>query len=106
MFFLMLSQLSQLFRPHQVVINFTMLIPQVQDKYMIVNQLFVFFTTLKKLMFCITGIVRLKNKEVFGLIQKHSLYTAVSDKIQALMELDWEQATRMLLDNIDKIPVC
>ncbi|PVD30846.1 hypothetical protein C0Q70_10121 [Pomacea canaliculata] len=48
--------------------------------------------------------LRLKNKEVFGLIQKHSLYTAVSDKIQALMELDWEQATRMLLDNIDKIP--
>lgn len=59
MFFLMLSQLSQLFRPHPFVINFTMLIPQVQDKYMIVNQLFVFFAILKKLMFCITGIVRL-----------------------------------------------
>ncbi|KAK7508589.1 hypothetical protein BaRGS_00000155, partial [Batillaria attramentaria] len=49
--------------------------------------------------------LRLKNKEVFALIQKHALYTAISDKIHALMDLDKEQATKMLLEHLDKIPV-
>ena len=50
-------------------------------------------------------VCRLKNKDVFALIQKHSLYTALSDQIKPLMALDSEQATKLLLDNVDKIPV-
>ena len=48
---------------------------------------------------------RLRNKDVFALIQKHSLYTALSDQIKPLMTLDSQQATKLLLDNLDKIPV-
>ncbi|KAK7109649.1 hypothetical protein V1264_013653 [Littorina saxatilis] len=49
--------------------------------------------------------LRLKNKDVFNLIQKHSLYRALSDQIRPLMALDSEQATKLLLDNMDKILV-
>ena len=49
--------------------------------------------------------LRLKNKDVFELIKKHSLYAALSDQIKPLMALDSDQATRLLLDNMDKIPV-
>ncbi|KAL8579065.1 hypothetical protein ACOMHN_036004 [Nucella lapillus] len=49
--------------------------------------------------------LRLRNKDVFALIQKHSLYKALGDQIKSLMALDSEQATKLLLENIDKIPV-
>ncbi|XP_076460755.1 vacuolar protein sorting-associated protein 41 homolog [Babylonia areolata] len=49
--------------------------------------------------------LRLRNKDVFALIQKHSLYKALSDQIKPLMALDSEQATKLLLENVDKVPV-
>jgi len=49
--------------------------------------------------------LRLKHKDVFQLIKTHSLYQKVSDKITQLMELDEEQATKMLLENTETIPV-
>jgi len=49
---------------------------------------------------------RLKNKDVFEIILKHNLFTAINDKIVMLMEFDKTTAVQMLLDNRDKIPVC
>ncbi|KAH3717295.1 hypothetical protein DPMN_060078 [Dreissena polymorpha] len=49
--------------------------------------------------------VRLKHKDVFLLINKYSLFENVSDKIVQLMEFDEENAVKMLMDNIDKIPI-
>ncbi|KAL3832067.1 hypothetical protein ACJMK2_023745 [Sinanodonta woodiana] len=49
--------------------------------------------------------LKLKHKDVFALIQKHSLYDAISDNIVELMEFDEEQAIQMLIDNVQKIPI-
>lgn len=47
-------------------------------------------------------ILRLQNSEVFNVIKKHDLYANVPDKIVALMDLDRDKATALLLEK-DKI---
>ncbi|KAL5007431.1 hypothetical protein ScPMuIL_016237 [Solemya velum] len=49
--------------------------------------------------------LRLQHKDVFKLIYKHKLFSAISDKIEQLMQFDQEQAVTMLIDNIDSIPM-
>ncbi|XP_035827939.1 vacuolar protein sorting-associated protein 41 homolog isoform X2 [Aplysia californica] len=49
--------------------------------------------------------LRLKHKDVFHLIHAHGLYDKISDKIIQLMDLDQEQAVKMLLDNNETISV-
>ncbi|XP_052801970.1 vacuolar protein sorting-associated protein 41 homolog isoform X2 [Mya arenaria] len=49
--------------------------------------------------------IKLKHPDVFKLINRHSLYEAVSDRIVQLMEFDKDNAVKMLIDNIGKIPV-
>ena len=49
--------------------------------------------------------LRLKHKDVFLLIKKHSLFGAVSDRIVQLMEFEAETAVTMLIENRDKILV-
>ncbi|ESO87990.1 hypothetical protein LOTGIDRAFT_126722, partial [Lottia gigantea] len=48
---------------------------------------------------------RLQHKDVFQLIKKHNLFDSINDKIVQLMHFDQDQAVKMLLDNMDKIPV-
>ncbi|OWA52572.1 Vacuolar protein sorting-associated protein 41-like protein [Hypsibius exemplaris] len=51
--------------------------------------------------------VKLKHPDVFDLIAKHRLFRTVADKqlAIALMEVDAEQAIRLLTENIDAIPM-
>ena len=49
---------------------------------------------------------RLKHKDVFLLINKYNLFEAVSEKTEQLMEFDLDNAVKMLMDNVQKIPVC
>ncbi|KAK3103437.1 hypothetical protein FSP39_019243 [Pinctada imbricata] len=49
--------------------------------------------------------IKLRHKDVFTLIHKHSLFTSISDKITQLMEFDQEKAVQLLLDNMDKISI-
>ncbi|XP_077978241.1 vacuolar protein sorting-associated protein 41 homolog [Glandiceps talaboti] len=49
--------------------------------------------------------LKLGHKDVFQLIHKHNLFDSIQDKIVLLMEFDTEQATRMLLDNMEKVPI-
>ncbi|XP_048239189.1 vacuolar protein sorting-associated protein 41 homolog [Haliotis rufescens] len=49
--------------------------------------------------------LRLKHKDVFQLIHKHDLFDSISDKIVQLMQFDQDQACKMLLDNVAKVPV-
>ncbi|WAQ93716.1 VPS41-like protein [Mya arenaria] len=49
--------------------------------------------------------IKLKHPDVFKLINRHSLYEAVSDRIVQLMEFDKDNAVKMLIDNIGKIPL-
>ncbi|KAK6166083.1 hypothetical protein SNE40_022857 [Patella caerulea] len=49
--------------------------------------------------------LKLQHKDVFQLIKKHNLFDSINDKIVQLMQFDQEQAVKMLLDNMDKIPV-
>lgn len=49
---------------------------------------------------------RLKHKDVFDLIHKHSLFHSISDKIEMLVDFDKDRAVRLLLENMDKVPVC
>ena len=48
---------------------------------------------------------RLKHNDVFDLIHRHNLFDSITDKIVLLMEFDAENATKMLIDNVDKVPV-
>uniref|UniRef100_A0A3P8ZP99 Vacuolar protein sorting-associated protein 41 homolog n=1 Tax=Esox lucius TaxID=8010 RepID=A0A3P8ZP99_ESOLU len=50
--------------------------------------------------------LRLRHKDVYQLIHKHNLFSAIEDKIVLLMDFDKEKAVDMLLDNEDKISVC
>uniref|UniRef100_A0A5F8HDC8 VPS41 subunit of HOPS complex n=1 Tax=Monodelphis domestica TaxID=13616 RepID=A0A5F8HDC8_MONDO len=47
----------------------------------------------------------LRHKDVFQLIHKHNLFSAIQDKIVLLMDFDSEKAVDMLLDNEDKISI-
>ena len=47
--------------------------------------------------------LRLKNPQVFALIQKHSLFKSIVDKIVELIELDQEKALKMLLENLQQL---
>uniref|UniRef100_S4RIT6 Vacuolar protein sorting-associated protein 41 homolog n=1 Tax=Petromyzon marinus TaxID=7757 RepID=S4RIT6_PETMA len=49
--------------------------------------------------------LRLKHEDVFELIHKHNLFSAIQDKIPLLMDFDKERAAKLLLDNEDKIPI-
>ncbi len=42
---------------------------------------------------------------MFDLIHKHNLFDSITDKIVTLMDLDKDAAVKMLLDNVDKVPV-
>ena len=48
---------------------------------------------------------RMKHKDVFSLINKHVLFDSITDRIVQLMQFDREKAVKLLLDNIDKVPV-
>uniref|UniRef100_A0A673FWU6 Vacuolar protein sorting-associated protein 41 homolog n=1 Tax=Sinocyclocheilus rhinocerous TaxID=307959 RepID=A0A673FWU6_9TELE len=47
--------------------------------------------------------LKLRHKDVYQLIHKHNLFSAIKDKIVLLMDFDKEKAVDMLLDNEDKI---
>uniref|UniRef100_A0A672T736 Vacuolar protein sorting-associated protein 41 homolog n=1 Tax=Sinocyclocheilus grahami TaxID=75366 RepID=A0A672T736_SINGR len=47
--------------------------------------------------------LKLRHKDVYQLIHKHNLFSAIKDKIVLLMDFDKEKAVDMLLDNDDKI---
>lgn len=47
---------------------------------------------------------RLQHADVFRLIEQHSLFTVVHDKILALMELDSKQACSLFLEHSQEIP--
>uniref|UniRef100_A0A672T8Y7 Vps41 beta-propeller domain-containing protein n=1 Tax=Sinocyclocheilus grahami TaxID=75366 RepID=A0A672T8Y7_SINGR len=49
--------------------------------------------------------LKLRHKDVYQLIHKHNLFSAIKDKIVLLMDFDKEKAVDMLLDNDDKISV-
>ncbi|XP_070565310.1 vacuolar protein sorting-associated protein 41 homolog [Ptychodera flava] len=49
--------------------------------------------------------LKLGHKDVFQLIHKHNLFDSIQDKIVLLMEFDTEQATRMLVDNMERVPI-
>ncbi|XP_061193823.1 vacuolar protein sorting-associated protein 41 homolog isoform X5 [Saccostrea echinata] len=48
---------------------------------------------------------RLGNTDVFQLIHKYNLFSSISDKIVQLMEFDEDQAAKLLIDNMDKLPI-
>ncbi|KAM5156743.1 vacuolar protein sorting-associated protein 41 homolog [Mantella aurantiaca] len=47
----------------------------------------------------------LRHNEVFDLIHKHNLFSAIKDKIVLLMDFDIEKAVDLFLDNEDKISI-
>ena len=49
--------------------------------------------------------LRLKHKDAFQLIHKHDLFHSISDKIVMLMDFDKDAAVKLLLDNIERVPV-
>ena len=49
--------------------------------------------------------LRLRHPDVFELIHKHNLFDSISDKIELLMAFEPTEATKMLLDNVTKVPV-
>ncbi|XP_020616436.1 vacuolar protein sorting-associated protein 41 homolog [Orbicella faveolata] len=49
--------------------------------------------------------LKLGHSDVFNLIHQHNLFNSIQDKIIMLMEFDKEKAVKMLIDNIDKVPV-
>lgn len=49
--------------------------------------------------------LKLGHSDVFNLIHKHNLFDSIQDKIIMLMEFDKEKAVKMLIDNVDKVPV-
>ncbi|XP_078376476.1 vacuolar protein sorting-associated protein 41 homolog isoform X2 [Oculina patagonica] len=49
--------------------------------------------------------LKLGHSDVFNLIHQHNLFDSIQDKIIMLMEFDKEKAVKMLIDNVDKIPV-
>ena len=49
--------------------------------------------------------LRLKNPQVFVLIQKHNLFKSIIDKIVELIELDQDMALKMLMDSLEQIPI-
>lgn len=49
--------------------------------------------------------LKLGHTDVFNLIHKHNLFDSIQDKIIMLMDFDKEKAVKMLIDNIDKVPV-
>ncbi|XP_065929628.1 vacuolar protein sorting-associated protein 41 homolog isoform X2 [Magallana gigas] len=48
---------------------------------------------------------RLQNTDVFQLIHKYNLFSSISDKIVQLMEFDENQAGKLLIENMDKLPI-
>ena len=48
---------------------------------------------------------RLGHPDIFQLINRHQLFTALQDKLALLMEFDKDQAVKMFIENTDKIPV-
>ncbi|XP_076360932.1 vacuolar protein sorting-associated protein light isoform X2 [Tachypleus tridentatus] len=45
------------------------------------------------------------NQRVFELIREHNLFSVIHDKLEELMELDTKEATRLLVENVDKVPI-
>jgi hypothetical protein len=43
---------------------------------------------------------------VFELISTYNLFDAVNDKVVLLMEFNEEEAVKLLVNNIERIPVC
>jgi len=48
--------------------------------------------------------LKLKHPDVFQLIRQHSLFSAIHDKIIALIELDTKQALKLFLDHTQNLP--
>jgi len=48
--------------------------------------------------------LKLGHPDVFSLIRQHRLFRAIEDKVQALLELDQEQALQLLLDFPQELP--
>jgi tetratricopeptide (TPR) repeat protein len=49
--------------------------------------------------------LRLKRATAFQLIDKHNLFHAIQDKVKLLLECNEEQAIKLLVEHVDKIPV-
>lgn len=49
--------------------------------------------------------IRLKHNNVFDLIHQHNLFASISNRITTLMEFDPNATVKLLLDNMDKIPM-
>ncbi|XP_064648417.1 vacuolar protein sorting-associated protein 41 homolog [Lineus longissimus] len=49
--------------------------------------------------------LQLKHDNVFDLIHRHNLFYSISDKIVMLMGHDEKKAVKLLLDNMDKVPM-
>eukprot|EP01135_Chromosphaera_perkinsii_P002515 Nk52_evm31s224 gene=Nk52_evmTU31s224 len=49
--------------------------------------------------------LRLKRGDVFNLIKKYDLYDSIRDKVKLLLEFDVEEASKLLIENIERIPV-
>lgn len=48
--------------------------------------------------------LKLGDSAIFGIINRHKLFTLVKDRIIELMNISTDQAIRLLLDNVDLIP--
>ncbi|XP_078703981.1 vacuolar protein sorting-associated protein 41 homolog isoform X2 [Branchiostoma floridae x Branchiostoma belcheri] len=49
--------------------------------------------------------LKLGHEDVFPLIHKHNLFSSIQDKIVMLMDFDMERAVRLLIDNLERIPI-
>lgn len=49
--------------------------------------------------------LKLKHRDIFAMIHKHSLYTSVMDVVVDLMQLDASQAVALFLENPSFFPV-
>eukprot|EP00058_Branchiostoma_floridae_P023305 XP_002608795.1 hypothetical protein BRAFLDRAFT_125598 [Branchiostoma floridae] len=49
--------------------------------------------------------LKLGHEDVFPLIHKHNLFSSIQDKIVMLMDFDTERAVRLLIDNLERIPI-
>ena len=48
--------------------------------------------------------LKLGHKDVFGLIRKHNLFSAIHDKIGELMDLDQREGLKLFLEHMDRLP--
>ncbi|XP_048576551.1 vacuolar protein sorting-associated protein 41 homolog isoform X2 [Nematostella vectensis] len=63
------------------------------------------YTYLKRYDKSLAIFLKLRHPDVFNLIHQHNLFKSVQENIVMLMEFDAERAVKMLIENVDKVPV-